>query len=68
MLWSCLGVAASETGEVTGPWRQPAQPLFANDGGHGMIFSTYEGQLMLALHQPNTYPDERAVIIPIEMA
>jgi hypothetical protein len=60
MIWSsgsasgyATGVAVSDSGKLAGPWRQQAEPLFAADGGHGMIFNRFDGQLMLALHQPN---------------
>lgn len=73
MLWSSfgeggytLGVARSENGAVTGPWRQDVEPLFRRDGGHAMLFRTFEGQLMLSLHTPNRTPDERPVFIPVE--
>ena len=29
------------------------------DGGHGMVFRTKEGRLMMALHSPNTHLEER---------
>jgi len=67
MIWSsfgmkgyALGIAVSVTGKVAGPWRQVPAPLFASDGGHGMIFRTFDGRWMLTLHQPNKSPDERA--------
>lgn len=67
MLWSsfgksgyALGVARSASGKITGPWKQDAEPLFSADGGHAMLFSTFSGQLMLSLHQPNSYLNERA--------
>ncbi len=61
MIWSSLGkqgyttgVAISDSGKLAGPWRQQAEPLYANDGGHGMLFRTFQGELMLVLHQPNS--------------
>ena len=45
---------------------QRPEPLFANDGGHGMIFRTFRGQLMLALHQPNKTPRERIHLFELE--
>jgi hypothetical protein len=27
--------------------------LFSKDGGHGMLFTTFEGKLMMILHTPN---------------
>lgn len=66
MIWSnwdkdgyCIGVAKSASGEVTGPWEQMEERLFSKeslgdfDGGHGMIFTDYDGKLWLSLHSPN---------------
>lgn len=60
MLWSSFGkggytqgIACSESGKITGPWKQVPEPLFAQDGGHGMVFRTFDGKLMLVLHSPN---------------
>jgi hypothetical protein len=44
-------VARSRTGELKGTWEQ-LPPLVRNDSGHGMLFRTFAGQLMLILHQP----------------
>lgn len=44
-------VARSKSGELKGPWEQ-LQPLVGNDSGHGMLFRTFEGRLMLIVHQP----------------
>jgi beta-xylosidase len=44
-------VARSTTGDLAGPWEQ-LQPLVHQDSGHGMLFRTFEGQLMLVLHRP----------------
>lgn len=62
------GIAHSPSGRITGPWVQHKDPLYEADGGHGMIFSDFDGQLYLALHTPNHTPQERAVFIPIEEA
>ena len=67
MFWSsfteqgyAIGIARSASGEILGPWEQIPQPLFVKDGGHGMLFRTFDGQLLLSFHQPNRTPDERA--------
>jgi len=67
MLWSThsatgyvLGVATSETGTLRGSWTQAPQPIFAADGGHGMLFRDFDQNLRVALHQPNTGDTERA--------
>lgn len=74
MIWSsymhgqyAIGIAESVTGKVSGPWKQQPQPLFIKDGGHGMIFKTFDGRLCLTFHQPN-WPGgkERAHIFEIE--
>jgi hypothetical protein len=61
-----VGVAVSATGQLRGPWRQQAEPLFADGGGHGMIFRRFDGQLMLVLHQPNEGGRERARLFELE--
>lgn len=40
--------------------------LFSDDGGHGMIFKRFDGQLMLVLHQPNKRPNERGRLFELE--
>jgi beta-xylosidase len=73
MIWSsfgtggyAVGLAISDSGKLAGPWRQRAGPIFADDGGHGMIFRTFGGQLMLVLHQPNEFPKERIHLFELE--
>jgi hypothetical protein len=73
MLWSsfgskgyAMGIARSETGHITGPWRQDPVPLWLEDGGHGMFFRTFDGHLMLTFHSPNKTPNERPVFIALE--
>ena len=74
MLWSSfidkLGYvqtyAVSQSGTLKGPWIQQEDPLYKKDGGHGMIFRSFEGQLYLILHQPNGRPFERPRILPIK--
>jgi len=75
MIWSSFrggryaqGMAVSESGGIMGPWRQIEEPLYESDGGHGMIFRTLDGRIMLALHTPNKTPDERAIFIELEEA
>jgi beta-xylosidase len=47
------GIAISPSGKLAGPWTQQAEPLYSNDGGHGMLFTTFDGKLMMVLHSPN---------------
>lgn len=58
MLWSSYEggsyvqtVARSKSGDLAGPWEQ-LEPLVRGDSGHGMLFHTFEGQLMMVLHRP----------------
>jgi hypothetical protein len=72
MLWSryregsyVQTVAFSESGRLHGPWRQ-CDPTVGGDSGHGMLFTTFEGRLMLVLHQPFRYPLSRAKLYEME--
>jgi beta-xylosidase len=44
-------IARSRSGELQGPWEQ-LPPLIHQDSGHGMLFHTFDGTLMLVLHRP----------------
>lgn len=70
MLWSsfrmgayAVGVARSTSGGILGPWEQLHDPLYAGDGGHCMVFRSFDGQLWLAYHRPNKTPDERPYFV-----
>lgn len=72
MIWSSFtdsgyttGIAASTSGRVQGPWIHLPEPLFREDGGHGMIFRAFDGTLMLLLHSPNRSPHERARLLTL---
>ena len=56
-------LARSTTGDLKGPWEQ-LPPLVRNDSGHGMLFHTFDGQLMLVLHQP--FVNARAKLYEME--
>lgn len=58
MIWSSYGQggyvqaqARSKSGTIEGPWEQLG-PLVMRDSGHGMLFRTFEGKLMMVLHRP----------------
>ena len=70
MTWSswgtngyAVGVAASESGRMKGPWRQLETPLYPENGGHGMIFYDKSGQMYFTLHTPNDKYLERPVFL-----
>ena len=62
MFWSsfqkekgyAMGVAVSESGLVTGPWKLLSDKIFDENGGHGMMFTTKEGSRVITLHAPNS--------------
>lgn len=60
VLWSSFGdegyavaMAKSTTGDIRGPWVQEKEFLFGRNGGHGMIFTAFDGNKYLSLHSPN---------------
>ncbi|GAA1967963.1 glycoside hydrolase family 43 protein [Microbacterium deminutum] len=73
MLWSsfgeegyAMGIAKSETGTVLGPWTQRPRPIWARNGGHGMIF-TNASKAYLVFHWPNDTPNERVKLVEVEI-
>jgi hypothetical protein len=57
MLWTSWvydvytqGVAYSASGKLAGPWVQEPAPITPPNYGHGMLFRTFEGKTLLALH------------------
>lgn len=64
MVWSSfdeqerynVGLAISDSGKMTGPWRHEPKAMFVENGGHPMLFETFEGKLMLLFHAPNNDP------------
>ncbi len=71
MIWSTCppegyyqGICTSRTGRVTGPWTQ-LPPLYTQDGGHGMLFRTFAGELCLTLHSPNRSMSEHPVFFSV---
>jgi len=69
MLWTnfnndgyVIGYAKSQSGELFGPWIQMDEPLYGHDGGHGMLFRTFDGQLMMCMHGPNEHVKKRILL------
>ncbi|MDK2807543.1 MAG: hypothetical protein PWP24_276 [Clostridiales bacterium] len=74
MIWSsyskkgyAVGVSYSKTG-IYGPWEHQREPLCDKDGGHGMLFRDKRNHLLLAIHSPNEWMQERLTLIEIEEA
>lgn len=73
MMWSsrgkegyAMGIARSSSGNILGPWTHDEEPIYSKDGGHGMIFKTFENELMMTIHTPNKTPNERPVFLKLE--
>jgi hypothetical protein len=70
MLWTSWiydvytqGVAYSVTGTLDGPWIQEKAPITPPNYGHGMLFRTLDGKLLMSLHSHRSVND-RTVRIP----
>ena len=61
----CVFVRTSQGGRIAGSWSKDSL-LFSVNGGHGMMFETFDGRLMLTLHQPNSTPHERMSLFEVE--
>jgi hypothetical protein len=60
MLWTSWiytvytqGVAYSISGTLDGPWIQEKEPITPPDYGHGMLFRTLNGKMLMAVHSHN---------------
>lgn len=60
-----VGTAVSET-DIKGPWKLQAEPLYPENGGHGMFFKDLQGRLVFTLHSPNDPHEERPVFMSVK--
>lgn len=44
------GVAYSKSGTLDGPWVQEKEPVTPSNYGHGMLFRTLDGKLLMSIH------------------
>ena len=73
MLWSSFNtennyvqaVATSDNDEIDGNWTHSHPLLLDRDGGHGMLFQTFDGRLKLILHRTNNNPMERPMLCDV---
>ena len=70
MLWSSWvfsaytqGVAYSKSGTLDGPWLQQKEPVTPPNYGHGMLFRTFEGKLLMSVHNHKSV-NGRTIRIP----
>ncbi|MCX7715379.1 MAG: glycoside hydrolase family 43 protein [Clostridia bacterium] len=73
MLWSsggehgyAIGIAQSDNGDINGNWTHLDKPLFEKNGGHGMVFKSFDGKVFVSLHSPNNTPMERPCFFEVE--
>lgn len=73
MIWSSFtdsgyvqAVSYSDNGDIDGNWCHDLPLLAEKDGGHGMIFRSFENKLYLVLHRPNENPLERPALTEIK--
>lgn len=72
LLWASFGekgyveaVADSPSGSITGPWIHRSEPIYSENGGHGMIFKGLDEKTYLTLHYPNKNFEEHPVFMEI---
>lgn len=58
------GVAYSTSGRLDGPWIQEPEPITPPNFGHGMLFRTFDGTLLMSLHSHFVDPQGRYVRKP----
>ncbi len=61
-----VGMVKSESGDIRGPWKHIDQPLWKENGGHGMLFQTLEGKIMFTLHFPNDFYQEHPIFCEVK--
>lgn len=53
------GVAYSTTGTLAGPWQHEPLPITPDNYGHGMLFRTFGGQLLMSIHSHRTIDESK---------
>ncbi|TDN95094.1 glycosyl hydrolase family 43 [Salegentibacter sp. 24] len=71
MLWTSWvfdnyvqGVAYSKSGTLDGPWIQEEDPITPPNYGHGMLFRTFNGKLLMSLHSHRADENGNFIRIP----
>lgn len=71
MFWSSFSdgyvqlLAYSDNGKIDGNWKNQDTIVYSNDGGHGMMFRTFDGKLKFILHTPNLFTTEHIKVFDI---
>lgn len=74
-LWSSFAesgyaelISKSDNGDIDGNWSVFQTPVSEKDGGHGMVFKSFEGKEYFIMHKPNEpVTAERPVITEFEI-
>ena len=74
MTWSswgahayAVGIAVSESGRIEGPWTQMKEPVWPENGGHGMVFTDKTGERLFTLHYPNDKEKEHPCFFKLKL-
>lgn len=54
-----IGVARSPSGKIDGKWIHDDKPLNEDDGGHAMVFKSFDGKTKISYHAPNSKTETR---------
>jgi GH43 family beta-xylosidase len=63
----CEAIARSDNGRIDGNWTIDKKLLYEKNGGHGMIFTDFDGNDLFLFHTPNETPKERPVFQKINI-
>lgn len=70
ILWSPIPggnyvVLGAVADSIRAPWQHCDTEVFADNGGHPMVFTDFDGERRLVIHWPEIYWHEHAHIIPL---
>ena len=63
----CEAIARSDNGRIDGNWTIDDKLLYEKNGGHGMIFTNFDGNDLFLFHTPNETPKERPAFAKINI-
>ena len=63
----CEAIARSDNGKISGSWTVDNKLIYEKDGGHGMVFTDFDGNDTFVFHQPNDTPNERPAFAKINI-
>ena len=62
-----VAIARSTSGEMEGPWTHDEELLMDRNAGHPSLFRSFDGQLYICIHSPDTpHGNERPLLLPVE--